>query len=124
MARKTTTAEQESAQRERAALCWTDDSDIAPDVPPPKGWRELSTGWVFNVYLRRVDVACSGPASHAVGRTDQTTSQRPMHLYSTRERALRALRVALEREFAKELAKIDAQLERAPAAQPWRAREG
>jgi hypothetical protein len=33
-----------------------------------------------------------------------------MALYSTRERALRAMRVALEREFAAELAKIDAQI--------------
>ncbi len=102
-------AEQEAEERARirAALHWTDDADTTADVPPPEGWNELTTGYTFNVYSRRVDVACSSPINHAVGRTDRTTAQRSLALYSTRERALRALRVALEQEFAAELAKID-----------------
>jgi hypothetical protein len=108
-----TLAEQQATERARisAALHWSDDSDIAPDVPPPERWNELTTGWTFNSYGRRVEVACSSSVYHAVGRTDKTTAQRPLSLYSTRERALRALRVALEREFATELAKIDRLLE-------------
>jgi hypothetical protein len=100
----------EQAARELAALHWSDDNDIAPDVMPPDKWDQLSTGWVFNVYSRRIDVACSSTVHHAVGRTDKTTTQQPIRMYSTRERALRALRVALEHEFAAELAKIDALL--------------
>jgi hypothetical protein len=108
----TVAAEQQEAQQAqiRAALRWSDDADIAPDVPPPPAWREMTTGWTFNAYSQRVEVACSSAASHSVGRTDKTTTQQPLALYSTRERALRALRVALEREFAAELAKIDAQI--------------
>lgn len=100
-----------SAARIRAALRWTDDTDIGPDVPPPALWEPLTTGWVFNTPYRSVDVACSSFILHAVGRTDKTTSQNPIALFSTRGRALRALRVALEREFAAELAKVDQMLE-------------
>ncbi len=106
-------AERERLEREYVALRWTDSSDIAPDVPPPDGWGELTTGWTFNAFGRRVEVACSSGGLHAVGRTDKTTTQRALALFSTRERALRALRalrVALEHEFATELAKIDALL--------------
>lgn len=102
----------EQARRISAARRWTDDSDIEPDVPPPSGFNELTTGWVYNAYARRIDVACSSSVSHAIGRTDRTTTQGARALYSTRERALRALRVALERQFAEELAKVDALLER------------
>jgi hypothetical protein len=42
---------------------------------------------------------------------DRPTSQLSIALYSTRERALRALRVALEREFAAVFAGIDKELE-------------
>ena len=102
----------EAAERVRIseALHWTDASDIAPDVPPPEGWDELTTGWTFNAYSRRVEIACSSYGLHAVGRTDKATSQKPIALYSTKARALRALRCALEQEFATELAKIDEEL--------------
>lgn len=104
--------EAQQAARERAALHFTDDSDIAPDVPPPEsGESGLTTGYVFNTYSKRAEIACSSSYSHSVGRTDKTTSQHSIYMFSTRERALRALRVALEREFAAELAKIDKMLE-------------
>lgn len=90
-----------------AALHWTDDNDIAPDVPPPTGWNELTTGWTFNAYARWIDVACSSSFAHAVGRTDKTTAQNSRALYSTRARAVRALRCAVERECAELLLKID-----------------
>ena len=100
--------------RERAALRWSD-SDVAPDVPPPERGSELTTGWLFNAYARRVNVACSDVVSHAVGKTDRTTTQGAQRLYSTRTRALRALRCAMEREFAAALAKIDAEIQKEQA---------
>lgn len=110
---KKSNAAKEAAQI-RTALRWTDDTDIAPDVLPPTSRDELTTGWTFNAHSRRVDVACSSVISHAIGRTDKTTAQQPIRLFSTRVRALRALRVALEREFAAELAKIDGLLAETP----------
>lgn len=101
-------ADEQRVSREQAALRWTDDSDVAPDVPPPSDWDALTTGYVFNAHARRVDVACSSSISHAIGRVDRVTSQRPIALYSTRSRALRALRVALEHEFAAALTRVDA----------------
>lgn len=102
-------AERQEQARIRAALHWTEEAP-PKDVPPPTG-NGLSTGFAFNVYGRRVDVACSSAVFHAVGRTDQTTTQGSRALYSTRLLALQALRNALEWEFAKELDKIDRQIE-------------
>jgi hypothetical protein len=102
-------AEEAMQARERAALHWTDLAP-APDVMPPEG-SGLSTGYTFNVYAQRVDVACSGAVSHSVGRTDRTTTQGARRLYSTKLLALQALRNAMEREFAKRLAAIDVQIE-------------
>lgn len=100
----------EQAAREAAALRWTDDSDIAPDVAPPDRYDVLSEGYYIIVSARRVVIACSSSVAHGIGRADKTNSRDSIWLYSTRERALRALRCAMEREFAAELAKIDAQL--------------
>lgn len=96
-----------------AALCWTDEAP-GPDVPPPVGsGNQLTTGYVYNEYAESVAEACSSSYNHAIGRTDRTTSQRPISLFSTRERALRALRNALERRAAEMLARIDGQIEQA-----------
>lgn len=101
----------EQQARERAALRCA----VAPDVPPPQHGSELTTGWLFNTYTRRVDVAYSSAIFHAWGRTDRTITQGARWLFSTRERALRALRVAMEQEFAAALARVDAQIEREQA---------
>jgi hypothetical protein len=104
-------AARQDAERIRVALCWTEDAG-GPDIPPPEGYGdELTRGYVFNAYTDRVDVACSSGGAHAIGRTDKTTSQRPIPLYSTRRRALLALRNAVEQECAERLARIDAQIE-------------
>lgn len=102
----------ECEERERAALRWSDDSDIDPDVAPPEGIWDLTTGFYLNKYYIRVEVACSSSVSHSIGRNDKTTSQGAKWLYSTEERALRALRVEMEHEFAGKLASIDEQLAR------------
>ena len=96
--------------RIRAALHWTETAE-EPDVPPPQGWRELNTGYVFNLHYLCIEEACSSSHYHSIGRTDKTTYQRPLSLYSTRLRALLALRNAVERECAERLAKIDQMIE-------------
>jgi hypothetical protein len=113
MVRKSKQAEKEARryeERVRFALAWSGGEPPRPDVPPPTDG-SLTTGWTFNVHTQRVDVACSGIASHAIGRTDRTTSQRALALYSTRKLALQALRAAMECKFAEELARIDVLLE-------------
>jgi hypothetical protein len=89
-----------------AALRWSD--DVLPDVPIPTD-STLSVGWLpcFN----RVEVACSSAVFHALGRTDKTNSQQPRKLYSTKLRALRALRYETAMRCAEELERIDTQIE-------------
>lgn len=95
-----------------AALRWTE--PIAPDVPIPEG-QKLSTGWVTG--YNRVDVACSSSIFHSYGRTDKTTCQSPCKLFSTKLRALKALRYEMERRFAGELARVDRQIALEPQPQ-------
>jgi hypothetical protein len=102
-------AAQEYEDRIRDALRWSGDAPT-PDVPAPTD-RSITIGWMFNVYAQRVDVACSGAVSHALVRTDRTTTQGSRALFSTRNLALRALRAALERKFAEDLARIDVLLD-------------
>jgi len=88
------------------ALRWT--APIAPDVPPPaNGEAGLTTGYAYNSFAAPVVVACSSGHSHAVGSCTKTTTQGARALYSTRERALGALRAELERDCAKRLAEVD-----------------
>lgn len=100
-----------AAEREReaalwAALHWTDPAP-GPDVAPPESFAALSTGFLFNAYSDRVDVACSSGISHAVGSPDRVQSQGSRRLYSSRLLALRALRNAIERQCAERLYAID-----------------
>jgi len=85
--------------RIRAALHWTEAAE-GPDVLPPERVRGIATGYLFNAYTNRVDVACTGSVSHAFGSTDETTTQGARRLFSTRLRALLALRNAVEWECA------------------------
>lgn len=108
-------AELEAAKREvliARALCWTPEP-VGVDLPPPK-FGELDTlGFTFNHYNGRISFGRSSSIGHATqdsGFPERTTTQRALSMYSTRLRALRALRCALERKFAEQLAGIDAQI--------------
>lgn len=86
---------------------------VEPDVMPPEGRygdKGLSKGWTFNAYSQTVDVGCSSSVSHAIGRTDKTTSQRAIRLYSSKLLALKALRHEVELKCASQLAAIDRQI--------------
>ena len=93
----------------QAALRWT--SPVEPDVAPPSpntgSFAQLSRGFAFNSYSLRVSPACSSVTSHGIGSHDKTTTQRSIWLYSSRERALRAMRADLERQFAEKLREVD-----------------
>lgn len=89
------------------ALHWT--SEVKPDVPPPIG-PALTTGWLFNSYSKTVTPACSSSSGHGTGQDTRPTTKGARSLYSTKERALRALRHAMEQQYAEALAIVDAQI--------------
>ena len=86
-------------------------SSVQPDVAPPSESFQLTTGWHFNSYARRVEVACSSVTGHAFGRIDKTNSQNSKWLYSTEKLALMAMRHEMELEFAKALVMVDKKIE-------------
>lgn len=91
------------------ALSWT--SKVLPDLPPPKGFGELTKGWMYRVHSASVVPACSSSIGHDIGRNGRTTSQQPIALYSTKLLALKALRYELEVIAAANLANLDFQIE-------------
>ena len=94
----------------RLALRFTGERAIVPDVPPPsceERGGQLTKGFLFNSYSRRVSVACSSSISHSIGRDDRADSQRPKSLYGTRKLALQAMRREMELDFARELRAVD-----------------
>jgi hypothetical protein len=92
-------------------------SRVDPDVPPPsKGtpFGILTSGFILSgaeSNTPTVDVGCSSSVYHARGRTDKTTTQNAVSLYSTRLLALRGLRYAVESRCASLLRHVDCQIE-------------
>ena len=94
------------------ALHWT--APIMPDVPPPvTGSNAHTVGWLpvgVGGYAR-VEPGCSSSIYHSTGRTDKTTSQGTVSLYSSRLSALKMLRYNTELAAAHELRLIDKMIE-------------
>jgi hypothetical protein len=106
----------EQAEMERlltlSALRMT--SPVGKDLPPPilDGPRDtLTKGWDYNVHTVRVEPCCSSSLYHNWGSWEKTTTQQPRALYSTKMKALMALRHALELRCAAELRKVDRMIE-------------
>lgn len=87
---------------------------VEPDVPIPGGYNELVKGFLYNTHGDSFCAvpACSTGNSHCFGHDDKATSQNARRLYSTRLLALRGCRNEAERNAAKLLAGIDAQIEK------------
>lgn len=93
------------------ALNWSE--PVLPDVPVPKGSVE-TTGYLYNDHSHCVIYARSSSLYHATSwdrMPAKTTSQGSRSLYSTKLLALRALRHAMEKRFADELAEVDIQIQ-------------
>jgi len=105
-------AELETALREALALRWT--GPVEKDVQIPASGITTS-GFVFNAYNASVSPAWSKTVAHGIGRAQPENgsgaSQNGIAMFSTRLLALRGLRHELEREPARRLAAIDAQIE-------------
>jgi len=89
-------------------LRWT--TEVLPDIPVPTRWDELIPGYTFHAYGNRVEVSCSSAGSHSKGNNTKTTTQNGIRQYSTRLRALRGMRWAVEQECARRLLDIDDQI--------------
>lgn len=79
-----------------------------------EAWRNgeiISMGWDFNSYSPRAEKACSGYISHNFGDWNGTSSQQPRTLYSTKLKALRAMRHAIEMETCLRLRTVDRMIE-------------
>jgi len=92
---------------------------VCPDLPPPPSGRADTKGYDFNVAGNRVEPATSTTVSHYFGAQKIPGfgggSQGARPLYSTRLRALQALRHEVEQQCATRLAAIDAQIEKESA---------
>lgn len=93
-------------------------TEVLPDVSPPDCKSDpsgkLTNGWLpvgEEGYRPRVEQACSSCTSHGTGRWDKTTTQGSRHLFSTKLKALRALRHYIEMQCAKSLRRIDVWIE-------------
>lgn len=98
-----------------AALRWT--APIAPDVAPPRSGADGYTeGYTFNAYSRTVQYEWSSSVSHGTGTAPKegeryrSGSQGPQWMYSTKAKALSALRHDIETDTARKLLAIDKQL--------------
>ncbi|VAW38919.1 hypothetical protein MNBD_GAMMA01-1312 [hydrothermal vent metagenome] len=91
-----------------AALRWTD--NVKKDMPIPDSL-DLVAGYTFNEYSAEVRASCSTSISHNTHSPTRTTSQNGIEMYSTKGKALRALRHALCIKVAKELRAVDKLIE-------------
>ncbi len=86
------------------AFHWT--SPIEPDIPVPKNG--LVSGWMYTLNSRNVYAAWSTSNKHGdMPYTPQFWYGNGIALYSTKTKALAALRNAIEVQVAKDLLDID-----------------
>lgn len=91
-----------------AALRWTEkvEKDLQP--PAPFGNRDDSIGYDFNSYSHIVAEKWSSSISHGdMPKRQHSGSQNSVYLFSTKLRALKALRHQVELDSAKVLRLID-----------------
>lgn len=93
-------------------------SPVETDVAPPAGNEPDSFGYTINHFAKAIFPARTGAVSHAVGHAGgfefpHRNAYRAPHgiaLFSTRAKALRALRFKVARDAAEHLLRIDEQL--------------
>lgn len=111
-------AERAEAHAAAALALAGDHPTIEPDVPPPDSCSVLSKGWVarrsyrHNIKQPSVDKACSSAIYHHVGGWDNTTTQRPISVYSTPALALRSVLPEIVAAYRDEMAAALTMLEK------------
>jgi len=95
------------------ALNWTEAVEV--DVPAPKAG--TTKGYLFNAASSQpcIMYCLSSTTGHATSwdqMPEKTTTQNSRSMYSTKLRALKALRHELEKKYAESLASIDMQIQK------------
>ncbi len=106
--------EQKEFERLKTLLALKHWPEVLPDVVPPsisEPFATLTTGYMYNSYSKTVNPACSSSIGHSIGRTDKTTTQKPIKMYSTKKLALRAMLHELSMCFAHEMRQLEKMLE-------------
>ena len=104
--------EMERLERERdLAAAFVRTPEVKTDVAVPKDG--TVSGFTFNAHAMDVRHSISSARAHgdtwlSYGPCETTTTQQPIRQYSTKLRAARALRCAVERECAERLRRVDA----------------
>jgi hypothetical protein len=108
------------AYRTLAALRWT--GEVKPDIPIPECYQTTTSGWDMipdaTGWGPYATVAWSEPSQYGHGKyvPNQTMGFRGSKpLYSTKLLALKAARHEIEKRFAAQLAKVDAEIEKEEA---------
>ena len=87
------------------------EKDLAPPSTEMVGFN-IVNGYSFNMSSQIVSKSCSSCLSHSYGNWNDTKSRQPIEQFSSKLRALKALRYALEEDVAKQLRQVDKQIER------------
>ncbi|MDW7555342.1 hypothetical protein D9623_33445 (plasmid) [Azospirillum brasilense] len=103
------------------ALRWPEYAEPAM-IPPPDFSGSHTSGWLFNTYRLTAQLGGMGDAvyrawsestTHGDGQSPiphRSATQGGVHLFATRLDALKALRLAVTEEFARKLARVDAEI--------------
>lgn len=97
------------------SLRWSDYDDDK-DVSPPTDFGAYVNGWSVNtgtmsVYKSWSSIIYHGEGWVIEGDKPNHASQNPIKQYSTKDKALKALRVFMERKFASLLLDVDEQIQ-------------
>ena len=94
-----------------SALHWTKGAE--PDVAMPTKKDEITKGWLFSTSSKKATESWSSSSNHGdmpfLSKYD-TQYKKGAALYSTKSKALMALRNALEEQAAKDLLELDKQI--------------
>lgn len=93
------------------ALRWSD-YETERDLLKPATFDGYVNGWSFNTHCEEVYQSWSGSVTHGNGwvldgKRPSYGSQNGISQFSTKEKALKAMRREMERKFAKALASVD-----------------
>lgn len=105
-------SEKEMVEALKTDLALRHTKKVASDLDPPSSGPKLLKGWLFNAHDRgEVVPACTSCVSHSYGQSNEARSQGSRRLFSTRLRALQALRWEMEQSAATKLRRIDRMIE-------------